>query len=94
MNKTVLTETPYAQLFQIEKLAREEIDRRATAYLRAMGYTWYTIKPLSVSKTERGTITIVSIVARTESYGKEEHIHLDVPLKQFEAIVPEMVADA
>lgn len=79
---------PMWALFETDKLVIAEANRRAWSYLRALGYSWYREVSMLVSLFERGEIQLVKIDATYEQYHSERGVLIEVPLKQFEQIVP------
>jgi hypothetical protein len=76
------------ELFNARNMLQKEIERRAWKYLTEIGYIWYKQHSIDVTLSERNEVQVVRIVAYFEHQWTSNTINLDVPLQQFEAVVP------
>lgn len=78
-----------ASLFSIKDLITREIENRAWDYLKEIGFDWYKRISMSAIFVERNDVQLLTINAKFERNFQEMYVsNLDIPLKQFEALVP------
>jgi hypothetical protein len=75
----------FATLFDAERDLRNEINKRAWAYLKLIGYDWYKTNSISVIMLKRGKVDIVQIIASVEQNHSGIEIRSEVELRIFEA---------
>jgi hypothetical protein len=74
----------FPTLFQAERDLRNEINRRAWAFLKALGYEWYKTNSISVVMVMRGKVDIIQIKADVEQNHVKVLIESEVTLTVFE----------
>lgn len=72
----------------IQTEARTEMNRRGWEYLREIGFAPFKTFSMAISMGKRGTVSIVHIVASFEENHEQQNIRLEVPIQQFDALVP------
>lgn len=78
----------YWSLFDVQLAIKGEIERRAWDYLKEVGYDWYKGTSMRVTMIERGKVKIILIDAEYEHNHSSHEVQIEVPYKQFEALVP------
>lgn len=79
---------PLWALFEVNTMSVAEAKCRGWKYIEAIGYNPYKQKILDIAISKRGTVDVVTIRATFEENFTIQTIDLDIPLKQFEALVP------
>lgn len=75
---------PFKELFDCEKILRDEINRRAWEFLKATGYDWYKTNGISVIMLKRGKVDIIQITAQVELNHQDLEIKSEVTMTVFE----------
>lgn len=79
---------PMWSLAAIAVEVQKEMERRAWAYIRVIGYRPYRETTMDVSVSKRNEIQIVTIACDFEENHEHKSVSIDVPYKLFETAVP------
>jgi hypothetical protein len=74
-------------LFARRDAAQAEIERRGWLYVRGLGYRPFDQREMVVTLVERGTVTLVHIVATFEENHRGQSLDIEVPLPLFTQVV-------
>jgi hypothetical protein len=80
---------PVQTLFAVQEQLQTELQRRGWEYLREVGYAFYRRGDVYLTLIQRNGVDLVRIVANGEISWQDTHVEIDVPVKQFETLVPE-----